>query len=342
MASLGESGDSLDLVYEAVRSVMQSDEEVGRKREGQDSLEAVAALFPRPCSITLTTVTGPAANFQVLRRFSENLVSEMKSILVVSNHTKLSTFQEQSLRKFHCLRIDMLPLIWQTLAEGLELPPVNAFQQQAVNRYLFERLLVKSGKSLAASVTASKPRTQLTVEEDNAVQYAGGYVAMKLLNKYKDHSSGIAVEYVDCLSNMACSGQESSFHDYAMEWIARVDRGKLFYINHPTFSFFKAIEIKTQELIPLHLTAKAHKPSKNDMIKAIMQDSDVDFWWSMLAIDISTSAHAAAELLAEIVDMWVTTRGFALVSFWLEQYKGAQKASVKKSKSLRKKLQDQI
>ena len=194
--------------------------------------------------------------------------------------------------------------------------------------------MVESGKSLVISVTTSKPCTQLTVEEDYAVQYAGGYVAMKLLNKYKDHSSGIAVEYVDCLSNMACTGQESAFHDYAMEWIARVDRGGAFYINHLTFSFFKAKEVKTQELIPLHLTAKAHKSSKNDMIKAVMQDRDVDFWWSMIAIDISTSA--AAELLAEIVDMWVTTRVFALVSFWLEQYKSAKKASVKKSKSLRK------
>ena len=115
---------------------MQSDEEVGRKRDGPDSLEAVAALFPRPWSITPTsgtTATGPAANFKVLRRFSGSLVREMKSILVVSSHTKLSTFQEQSLRRFHCLRIDILPLVWQTLAEGLELPPVSVFQQQAVN-----------------------------------------------------------------------------------------------------------------------------------------------------------------------------------------------------------------
>ena len=82
--------------------------------------------------------------------------------------------------------MDTLPLIWKS-AEELQLPPVNAFQQQAVNRNLFEKLLIDAAKPLTpiASETTPKPRTQLTIEEDNAVQYAGGYVAMKLLKKYK-------------------------------------------------------------------------------------------------------------------------------------------------------------
>lgn len=74
------------------------------------------------------------------------------------------------------------------------------------------------------------------------------------------------------------------------------------------------------------------------MLKCITQDNNVDFWWSMLAIDISSN-DAAAQLLSEIVEMWVSIRGFSLVSSWLEQYKIAQKQSVKKSKSLRKSLQ---
>ena len=71
---------------------------------------------------------------------------------------------------------------------------------------------------------------------------------MKLLKKYKKLSSVNAVEYVESLSNMGCSGQESSFHEYAMEWITSIDRGGLFYMSDTTLNFFKAIEIKTQEL----------------------------------------------------------------------------------------------
>ncbi len=48
------------------------------------------------------------------------------------------------------------------------------------------------------------------------------------------------------------------------------------------------------------------------MLKCITQDNNVDFWWSMLAIDISSN-DAAAQLLSEIVEMWVSIRGFSLV-----------------------------
>ncbi len=72
-------------------------------------------------------------SFQTQTIFSEKFSGEIKSILVVSGQPKLSVFQEQSLRKFHKLRMNTLPLIWKSLAEELQLPPVNnyAFQQQA-------------------------------------------------------------------------------------------------------------------------------------------------------------------------------------------------------------------
>ena len=57
----------------------------------------------------------------------------------------------------------------------------------------------------------------------------------------------------------------------------------------------------------------------------------------MLAIDIKNESEAD-ELLHEIVSLWVTIRGFAVTSFWLEQYQIVQKRTVKKSKSLRKTL----
>ncbi len=71
-------------------------------------------------------------------------------------------------------------------------------------RNLFEKLLIDAAKPLIAnniaSETTPKPRiyTQLTIEEDNkiyAVQYAGGYFAMKLLKKYKKLSSANAGLY---------------------------------------------------------------------------------------------------------------------------------------------------
>ena len=89
-----------------------------------------------------------------------------------------------------------------------------------------------------------------------------------------------------------------------------INRGGLFCVNEPTFCLFKAIELKTQELLPLVLSAKV--PNNGDMVKKIMDDDDVESWWSMLSVDIPDES-LRTELLKEIVDMWVGLRGFAMV-----------------------------
>ena len=75
------------------------------------------------------------------------------------------------------------------------------------------------------------------------------------------------------------------------------------------------------------------------VLKAVIDDQDVQCYWHMLALYIIKDEDVA-ELLHAIVDLWITTRGFALTSSWLEQYKLANKKNVKKSKSLRTGLQD--
>ena len=44
------------------------------------------------------------------------------------------------------------------------------------------------------------------------------------------------------------------------------------------------------------------------------------------------------QLLRMLAELYVTVRGFAYASMWMEQYKKAKKKSTQRSKSLRKKL----
>ena len=317
----------VELVYTSFKAAMSCDAEVNCKRDDPGSLTTVADLFP-------------AGDNDALSDFCTKLLKAMCSILSAEGQVKPKALQEQSLVKFHRLKLEKLPLIWQSLSAGLELPPVNPFQQQAVNRHLFQRLVINVAKSRKPAVASRTHRSQLTTEEDNAIRYVRGYVA--ILNKYRKLESANAVHFVKCLSNMASLGEESSYYEYTLEWLVNIDRGGLFYINDSTFSFFKAIEIKTQGLLPKNLAARGDvlDKSKNDLIQ-IVDDEDVEFLWSVLSIDIPDEA-GAAKLLNDIVNMWETIRGFAVVSNWLEQYKIAQKHTVKKSKRLRKKLQEWI
>ena len=100
----------------------------------------------------------------------------------------------------------------------------------------------------------------------------------------------------------------------------RIDRGGLFYINDATLIFFRAVEIRTQELLPDFLVSSKEKET---LVRAIMDDEDVQECWSVLSIDITNEADAA-DLLYMLVDMCGTTlRGFSMTSMWIEEYKRA-------------------
>ena len=85
---------------------------------------------------------------------------------------------------------------------------------------------------------------QLNSEEENALRYVSGYVALKLMRQYEKKEDEKATQFVECLSNMAVVGVESNFYEYTKEWIAAIYRGGLFHINDSAYHLFRAIEEK--------------------------------------------------------------------------------------------------
>ena len=172
-------------------------------------------------------------------------------------------------------------------------------------------------------------------EEENAVRYAGGYVAMKLMKLFMKKDTESVAECVECLSHMAVEGDESDFYTYTREWVRTVDRGGLFHINTSSFLFFRALEIATHALLPCHLRNPCN--NTDGLQHKIAEDEDVRFYWSMLSVDIHEEA-TTTKLLQSIVELWVRIQGFSITSAWLEQYKRASQRTTKAQKGLRKKL----
>ena len=79
------------------------------------------------------------------------------------------------------------------------------------------------------------------------------------------------------------------------------------------------------------------RTAKDALVNIITEDSDVQFYWTLVSQDVDEE-NEAIKLLEEIVTTWVTIRGFSLASTWLEQYKKAKQLNVAKSKVLRKNL----
>ena len=75
--------------------------------------------------------------------------------------------------------------------------------------------------------------TSLNAEEENALRYVSRYVALKLMRKYQKEDSEKAIQFVECLSNMAVVGDESSFNitiqRSGLVWLIVVDSSMLVF-----------------------------------------------------------------------------------------------------------------
>ena len=81
--------------------------------------------------------------------------------------------------------------------------------------------LIRSHLSSQSTVQSCRTPTQvpqLTSDEENIIRYAAGYVAFKLLKKYELSKP----EFVECLSTMAVSGDDSGLLEYSSKWTRQV------------------------------------------------------------------------------------------------------------------------
>ena len=83
------------------------------------------------------------------------------------------------------------------------------------------------------------------------------------------------------------------------------------------------------------------QPLKENMIKKVVEEDDVQFFWLIATADFEIDDHEIhTALLLKITELYVTVRGFSMASGLLEQYKQHTKRSTQRTKSLRRELND--
>ena len=108
-------------------------------------------------------------------------------------------------------------------------------------------------------------------------------------------------------------------------------------MNDITLTFFVAVEKVNRQNLP-HQYRK-EKDESTCIKQSMINDDDVQFYWTLTSQDIEKKDHAI-ELLLGIADMFVKIRGFSLASSWLEEYK--EKTRTSKSRALRKDLYHKV
>lgn len=129
-------------------------------------------------------------------------------------------------------------------------------------------------------------------------------------------------------------GSENINHD-SEDWTDAIDRGGLKHVSDTLFMFFYSMEKELR----CHVRAKCASEIegiKEKVIKKIIENDDVTFYWSVVAAN--WEEEEAGVLLEMVIQHWVTIRGFSYASAFVEKYKQKNKKTVQKSKGLRKNL----
>ena len=283
-------------------------------------------------------------NRQKLELFSTEFADTMKSALESEQGTSRSQHvidREKMWTTFFRLRQNKLPSLWRQFLHSISCS--SATQEplfmELVNEVYFENMVKKK---YAATHCKAITSTSLTVDEENIIRYACGFVGKKLHDRFIKQHGRKAAEFVECIDSMHVAGEASSFLDYTREWVNKVNRGGLFYVSDCAYNLFVAIEIAMQVELTNHihssykLSADESRKKKKEIIDGVMGNDDILFHWNTLAIDISNQQDSM-ELLGHIVELWMTIRGFSISKAWMDKYKRLAQAETAK-KSLRKEM----
>ena len=127
---------------------------------------------------------------------------------------------------------------------------------------------------------------------------------------------------------------EDRVADESQDWLQEIDRGGLKHVNSNMYLLMAAMELELQVL--LRQAGTQQIKLKEKAIASIQANKDVLLRWSILSADWEAEEEQA--LFPMIVDLWVTMRGFAFASAWVEKHKKRSKKTSQKSKGIRKHL----
>ena len=150
-------------------------------------------------------------------------------------------------------------------------------------------MLSKALRLETASVDDQKDAVSMSMDEENALRYAAGFVPFRLMKKMRTMSDIKFQPFLTCLSSMSVTDQSdladhnyTSFGDYTFQWLSLQDRERLFEVNDQTYDFFVELEKAVRPLLHEKLTT-TRKGAENDLSSTILRNSEVCKCWEKVS-----------------------------------------------------------
>lgn len=102
------------------------------------------------------------------------------------------------------------------------------------------------------------------------------------------------------------------------------------HIGNMVFGVFASMELEVRQYLSRDMS-KLRK-MKPGLQEKIASKDDMQFYWALVSAGWDEEEGRA--LLEQIIDQYVTIRGFSFATGWMEKYKQAQKKCTQKSKGM--------
>ena len=261
------------------------------------------------------------------KEFGDWLITTLQEIIDTSRRQrgkkKDVINQEKLWSKYHQVTSsNSFKISWETFLSDLQLENEPVFYQHLTDE-TFD-ILVKRAVAPVPEPLMNSPKP-FTYEEENAIRYVGRYV-VRVLRQHKSNS-GIC-HIMEAMIDSNAVGP-------AQDWIKTIDRGGLLHISDQAFRLFLSIESSVRRYLTVKNATNMDSTFLEYLTKCVVDDEDVSFYWCLIGY---ADDELGERCLNQVVEKWITIRGFSFAKSMLEIYKQASKKGTEKSKSLRTKL----
>ena len=256
-------------------------------------------------------------------------------VTCLTNSKKLCAGREKMWTRYHKLRISgNFRMRWKTLFRSCQCHiVVHPVLYQRLTDTMFKKML---GRRITVIHHTDEDVDPLTLNEENALRYAAGYVCKQVKSKLKrsSHPQLLKEELIACMDTLREYGNETT--DDSSRWTTIIDRGGLWHISDDLYRVFYAMEEEVRRYLRMNLHRQATL-NATAVCDIVISNEDVQFYWCIVMAHYQRKHETL--LLKDIAMQWITVRGFAYTSGWIEQYKQKKKTALQKKKSLRTLLQ---
>lgn len=186
---------------------------------------------------------------------------------------------------------------------------------QSLTRTIFYDLVGKCIKSNSVDTSVGADDYALTIEEENAVRYVGGYIVRALKAKTKDKQKLL------CLQQLEATDQSQAEDQASAQWVIEINQGGLIHLTNATHDCFVSIEAATRRHYKVSKAHTMDESMKKHVVNQVVADNHVQFHWCLLGITIDFGEELSEEILESCVHQWVTVRQYSFAKNVMELYK---------------------